>query len=85
VGSGQFIPDPAHKDANYLFHTTMPPSQTRSSPAINTLSGNNRTARHWHTCKHISNVQLVMLEDLFHKNAHPTCDERKNLATAGGM
>lgn len=37
------------------------------------------------TRKRFSNVQLTILEQLFHQNSHPSRDERDAVAKLGGM
>ncbi|KAF9535633.1 hypothetical protein CPB83DRAFT_872464 [Crepidotus variabilis] len=37
------------------------------------------------TRKRFTNVQLTMLENLFHQNSHPSREEREAVAKAGGM
>jgi hypothetical protein len=37
------------------------------------------------TRKRFTNVQLMMLEDLFHQNSHPSREERDAVAQLGGM
>ncbi|KAG5715891.1 Zinc finger homeobox protein 4 [Termitomyces sp. T112] len=37
------------------------------------------------TRKRFTNEQLTMLEDLFHKNSHPSREERESVAMLGGM
>ncbi|KAF5311844.1 hypothetical protein D9619_002524 [Psilocybe cf. subviscida] len=45
-----------------------------------TVIGSTRRTR-----KRFSNVQLTMLENLFHQNSHPSREDRENVAKAGGM
>ncbi|KAF8664616.1 hypothetical protein AX16_000715 [Volvariella volvacea WC 439] len=37
------------------------------------------------TRKRFTNAQLTMLESLFHRNSHPSREEREAVAAAGGM
>lgn len=37
------------------------------------------------TRKRFTNTQLIMLENLFHQNSHPSRDDREAVAKAGGM
>ena len=50
-----------------------------SSTAATVISSSRRTR------KRFTNVQLTMLENLFHQNSHPSREDREAVAKAGGM
>ncbi|KAF9561632.1 homeobox-domain-containing protein [Agrocybe pediades] len=50
-----------------------------SSSTVTVMNSSRRTR------KRFTNVQLTMLENLFHQNSHPSREDRESVANAGGM
>jgi len=50
-----------------------------SSSTVTVITASRRTR------KRFTNVQLTMLENLFHQNSHPSREDREAVAKAGGM
>ncbi|KAF9469637.1 hypothetical protein BDZ94DRAFT_1242903 [Collybia nuda] len=70
-------------------HAT-PPSLSRTSSTTSISESDepgasNPPSTSRRTRKRFSNVQLTMLEQLFHQNSHPSREERDNVARLGGM
>lgn len=72
--------------------SVSPLSRTSSTASIWSVSddGNSNAANPGNavgrrTRKRFTSVQLTMLEDLFHKNSHPSRGERETVAQLGGM
>lgn len=55
-------------------------SRTSSTASISSTDDAARRTR-----KRFSTVQLMLLEQLFHRTSHPTREEREALANASGM
>jgi hypothetical protein len=55
-------------------------SRTSSTASISSTDDAARRTR-----KRFSTVQLMLLEQLFHRTSHPTREEREALANAAGM
>ncbi|KAJ3995589.1 homeodomain transcription factor [Lentinula boryana] len=53
--------------------------------SIESFDDTERTASSRRTRKRFNNVQLMMLENLFHHNSHPSRQDRETLAKAGNM
>ncbi|KAF9011225.1 hypothetical protein BDQ17DRAFT_1322169 [Cyathus striatus] len=70
---------------------STPPTLSRTSSTTSISSGDetvttpNTNTGLRRTRKRFTNVQLTMLENLFHQNSHPTREERESVAKAGGM
>jgi hypothetical protein len=61
-------------------------SSTTSIDSSDDAGGSTASASHSRrTRKRFSNVQLTMLEQLFHQNSHPSREEREKVAQLGGM
>ncbi|KAJ7589547.1 homeodomain transcription factor [Mycena floridula] len=64
-------------------------SRTSSSTSLESLSddatSNSTTSSTRRSRKRFSNVQLMMLESLFHQSSHPSREERDTVAKAGSM
>lgn len=58
-------------------------SRTASEETVCINNVNPTTSRR--TRKRFTNVQLMMLENLFHQNSHPSREDREAVAKAGGM
>jgi len=69
-----------HYDHNSL---TSMLSRTASEDTVCLSNANSATSRR--TRKRFTKQQLVMLEDLFHRNSHPSREDREAVAKAGGM
>ncbi|KAG6884691.1 hypothetical protein C0993_008942, partial [Termitomyces sp. T159_Od127] len=77
----------------YLPHTLRPmsiPSLSRTSSTASVDSSDDAassgaTSSIRRTRKRFTNEQLTMLEDLFHKNSHPSREERESVARLGEM
>ena len=58
-------------------------SRTPSEDTVCLSNANSTISRR--TRKRFTKQQLVMLEDLFHRNSHPSREEREAVAKAGGV
>ncbi|KXN85742.1 Homeobox protein Hox-A2 [Leucoagaricus sp. SymC.cos] len=71
-------------DHHYTHNSFAPaPSCTTSDDTVCLNNVNPTTSRR--TRKRFTNVQLMMLENLFHQNSHPSREDREAVAKAGGM
>lgn len=71
-------------DHHYIhnsFISTLSRTPSDETVCINTV--NPATSRR--TRKRFTNVQLMMLENLFHQNSHPSREDREAVAKAGAM
>ncbi|KAK2464891.1 hypothetical protein APHAL10511_002967 [Amanita phalloides] len=69
---------------------TSAPSLSRTSSAASISSTDDAAASNFsqvirRTRKRFTSAQLAMLENLFHRNSHPSREEREGVAKVGGM
>jgi hypothetical protein len=87
--SNAFITSPWKLQLSFLPATLMvsPLSRTSSAASLSSVSddGTNPTTIRRRSRKRFSNVQLMMLEDLFHQKSHPSRGERDAVAKLGDM
>jgi Homeodomain len=67
--------------------TVSPLSRTSSTASVWSVSDDGTTHPNIirRTRKRFTNVQLTMLEDLFHQTSHPSREEREAVAQLGDM
>ncbi|EKM84246.1 hypothetical protein AGABI1DRAFT_110805 [Agaricus bisporus var. burnettii JB137-S8] len=71
-------------DLHYSHTSFVPPLSRTGSEETVCINNVNPTASR-RTRKRFTNVQLMMLENLFHQNSHPSREDRESVAKAGGM
>jgi hypothetical protein len=70
---------------HHYTHNSFAPALSRPASDDTVCLNNVNPTTSRRTRKRFTNVQLMMLENLFHQNSHPSREDREAVAKAGGM
>jgi hypothetical protein len=70
---------------HHYTHNSFVPALSRTASEENVCLNNVNPTTSRRTRKRFTNVQLMMLENLFHQNSHPSREDREAVAKTGGM